>query len=100
MPNVKQDFPKTRQVARQIKGILNGALSNQGGPTEVAIVSSTATQMTTGYIQGTTRKGPIQIVGVPLNSVVPGMKIFVHQLTQKGLNYYVFDGAAPVPAAI
>ncbi len=90
-----EPFPKARQQAKSLAGSLRGAIGTASPTTEIAIVSNTDAAISAHFIQATTRKGPIQVIGVPLNTVCPGMQIFVRKMTRDGLPFYVFDGFAP-----
>jgi hypothetical protein len=95
-----EQFPKARQEAKRFAGHIGRALGNASPMTEIAIVSNTDAAISTHFIQATTRKGPIQVVGVPLNAVCPGMQIFVRKMTRDGLPFYVFDGFAPAALTV
>lgn len=88
-------YPHATQAARQFADALDGKFDTVSPLTEVATVADTSFHLATGYVQATGRKGPIQVIGVPLNTVCPGMDIFVRQMTQSGISQYVFDGYAP-----
>src|SRR5260370_27155241 len=92
------NFPKARKEAKHFARHLHNALSGVSPVTEVATVSDTAAHLPTGQIVATVRKGPIQVIGVPLNTVVPGMQIFARKMVRKGIPFYVFDGYAPIPS--
>lgn len=86
LPRARKQAAK---LAQQLKSMVNSPSA------EVAVVSDTGAHLASGYVVATTKHGPVRVVGVPFNTLVPGMRIFVAPIA---LGQYVYQAMAPSPA--
>lgn len=84
------------QVIDQLK-----QMQKKGPKTIIGKVADTRFQLTQGYVTCQTDAGIVQVTGVPLGSVVPGMRIFCRQMgAQSTRAMYIFDGYASALASL
>lgn len=93
MPHPK--YPKAQAQARAIATTLASALQKRTTVVEVATVAATQALLVAGYVQATTQAGPIRVVGVPPNSAIPGMRMYVQKLRPHVQSDYLFQAWAP-----
>lgn len=95
-----QRFPKARQRATELVRQLF-ELQRKGPRTLIAEVVDTSYHATQSYVTCTTQLGVVQVVGVPLGTVVPHMRIYARQMGGAASNRgFVFDGYAPGNSAL
>lgn len=89
-----QRFNKSRQKATEATQALV-ALMQKGSRTILGTVVDTTFHLTQGYVTCTTQLGVVQVSGIPLGTVIPGMRVYCRRLgTMSSNRNYIFDGYA------
>lgn len=94
MPDSLQQYPRARKAAARLVTHLKRTLDERSPKTLVTTIVDTSYMPTYGYVTATSLNGPVRVVGIPTNRVIPGMRVFARKVNE---NTYVYDGMAPVP---
>src|ERR1700738_1155175 len=98
--NSPQRYNQTRQMASQVTQSLVSFMA-KGPRTLVATVVDTSFHLTKQYVTATTQLGVVSVVGVPLGTVIPGMRLYCRQVGgMSGAKSFVFDGYASSVASL
>lgn len=87
------------QAARRLSSALTRLARVTSPPLVVATVADVSTHLTLGYVTATIGKGPVVVYGIPLGTVVPGMRITVKSTDAGVQRSWTFVSFAPQPAA-
>lgn len=89
-----QRYNKSRQKAAEATHAMV-SLMQKGSRTILGTVADTSFHLTQGYVTCTTQLGVVQVAGIPLGTVLPGMRVYCRRLgTMSSNRSYIFDGYA------
>jgi hypothetical protein len=92
--NSPQRFSKSHQKATEATQAIVG-LMQKGSRTILGTVADTTFHLTQGYVTATTQLGVVQVSGVPLGTVLSGMRVYCRRMGTTATNqHYIFDGYA------
>jgi hypothetical protein len=98
--NSPQRYNQTRQMAAQVTQSLVSFMS-KGPRTIIGTVADTSFHLTKQYVTCTTQLGIVYVAGVPIGTVIPGMRVYCRQVGgMSSTKNFVFDGYASSVASL
>lgn len=98
--NSPQRFNKSHQMASQVTQSLISLIA-KGPHTIIGTVVDTSFHLTKQYVTCTTQRGVVSVIGVPIGSVIPGMRIYCRQTGgMSTIKSFIFDGFASSVASL
>lgn len=90
----QKQHPRAELEAQHFGRDFNQTIDSVDNPIQIATIADTTTLVSYGFVTATTQKGAIRVFGVPLQTVIPGMRVYVLQMNPGA---YIYQSVAPIP---